>query len=95
LGLLPPGPEAPRVYLAGAALGGSYLPHQEGPHLGVAWLLQGAEALLGYRPQVASLWRGVPRPTSSPWRANFALTGFGSTGFLHAPLLAERLASRL
>lgn len=54
-----------RVYLAGAALGGSYLPGEEGYRLPpptegeVEWLLQGAEALVGYRPRVASLWRGV------------------------------------
>ncbi|WP_038057626.1 FAD-dependent oxidoreductase [Thermus amyloliquefaciens] len=54
-----------RVYLAGNVLGGSYLPHQTAPEApppteGEAeWLLKGAEALLGYRPQVASAWRGM------------------------------------
>lgn len=93
-----------RVYLAGAALGGSYLPGEEGYRLPpptegeVEWLLQGAEALVGYRPRVASLWRGVRFRLSSflfPVEGGFALTGFGSTGFLYAPLLAERLAERL
>ena len=93
-----------RVYLAGAALGGSYLPGEEGYRLPpptegeVEWLLQGAEALVGYRPRVASLWRGVRFRLSSflfPVEGGFALTGLGSTGFLYAPLLAERLAERL
>ena len=93
-----------RVYLAGAALGGSYLPGEEGYRLPpptegeVEWLLQGAEALVGYRPRVASLWRGVRFRLSSflfPVEGGFALTGLGSTGFLYAPLLAETLAERL
>ncbi len=109
-----------RVYLAGAALGGSYLPHEENPRLPpptegeVEWLLRGAEALVGYRPRVASAWRGVrfrlgPHPTPSwrgqdggpglgylfPVEGGFALTGLGSTGFLYAPLLAERIARGL
>ncbi|WP_093008332.1 FAD-dependent oxidoreductase [Thermus arciformis] len=94
-----------RVYLAGAALGGSYLPGEEGYRLlpptegEVEWLLQGAEALVGYRPRVASLWRGVrfrlPGPHLFPVEGGFALTGLGSTGFLYAPLLAKRLAERL
>ncbi|MGC8877417.1 oxidoreductase [Thermus sp.] len=94
-----------RVYLAGAALGGSYLPQEESPRMPpptegeVEWLLQGAEVLVGYRPRVASAWRGVrfrlPGPHLFPVEGGFALTGFGSTGFLYAPLLAERLASRL
>ncbi|BAW02696.1 FAD dependent oxidoreductase [Thermus thermophilus] len=62
------------------------------------WLLQGAEALVGYRPPVASLWRGVRFKLPSfllPVEGGFALTGLGSTGFLYAPLLAKRLAERL
>lgn len=105
-----------RVYLAGTALGGSYLPHEERPYLPpptegeVEWLLAGAEALVGYRPQVASAWRGVrfrlaaPGPGKGggqelpylfPVEGGFALTGLGSTGFLYAPLLAGRLAEAL
>lgn len=104
-----------RVYLAGTALGGSYLPHEEEPRLPpptegeVEWLLSGAEALLGYRPPVASAWRGVRFRLSSrglggkagelpylfPVEGGFALTGLGSTGFLYAPLLAGRLAEVL
>lgn len=94
-----------RVYLAGSALGGSYLPGEEAYRLPpptegeVEWLLAGAEALVGFRPRVVSCWRGtrfrLPGPHLFPVEGGFALTGFGSTGFLHAPLLAERLASRL
>lgn len=98
-----------RVYLAGAALGGSYLPHEAHPTLPpptegeVEWLLAGAEALLGYRPRVASAWRGVRfrldaregLPYLFPVEGGFALTGLGSTGFLYAPLLAGRLAETL
>lgn len=103
-----------RVYLAGTALGGSYLPHEERPHLPpptegeVEWLLAGAEALIGYRPQVASAWRGVrfrlarptpPKGTDLPYlfpvEGGFALTGLGSTGFLYAPWLGERLLGAL
>ncbi|TBH16051.1 FAD-dependent oxidoreductase [Thermus thermamylovorans] len=101
-----------RVYLAGVALGGSYLPHEERPHLPpptegeVEWLLAGAEALVGYRPRVASAWRGVRfrldrggraqgLPYLFPVEGGYALTGLGSTGFLYAPLLAERLAEAL
>ncbi|WP_117238394.1 FAD-dependent oxidoreductase [Thermus sediminis] len=92
-----------RVFLAGWALGGSYLDlpgydepePQEGE---TAWLLEGAEALLGYRPQVAGVWRGVrfrrPAPLS-PIPGGYALTGFGSTGFLLAPLWAKRLVQAL
>ncbi|MCS6869390.1 FAD-dependent oxidoreductase [Thermus sp.] len=94
-----------RVYLAGNALGGSYLPHEEAHHAPpptegeVEWLLAGAEALVGYRPQVASAWRGVRFRLAPPHlfavEGGFALTGFGSTGFLYAPLLAGRLAEAL
>ncbi|WP_243030916.1 FAD-dependent oxidoreductase [Thermus altitudinis] len=104
-----------RVYLAGSVLGGSYLPHQRTPEApppteGEAeWLLRGAEALLGYRPKVASAWRGVrfrlanPSPLGStvglpylfPVAGGFALTGLGSTGFLYAPWLGERLLAAL
>lgn len=116
-----------RVYLAGSVLGGSYLPHQGTPEApppteGEAdWLLRGAEALLGYRPKVASAWRGVrfrldrptppnggvgapeegPSPSGSglpylfPVEGGFALTGLGSTGFLYAPWLGERLLMAL
>ncbi|WP_105316544.1 NAD(P)/FAD-dependent oxidoreductase [Thermus tenuipuniceus] len=108
-----------RVYLAGSVLGGSYLPHQGTPEApppteGEAeWLLQGAEALLGYRPKVASAWRGMrfrldgptlPGGMEPPGRGipylfpvegGFALTGLGSTGFLYAPWLGERLLSAL
>lgn len=64
LGLLSPGRELPGL-LGGGGLRGSYLPGEEGYRLPpptegeVEWLLQGAEALVGYRPRVASLWRGV------------------------------------
>lgn len=94
-----------RVYLAGTALGGSYLPGEGGYRLPpptegeVDWLLKGAEALLGYRPRVASAWRGVRfrlgAPHLFPVEGGWALTGLGSTGFLHAPLLAQRLAQVL
>jgi len=94
-----------RVYLAGRALGGSYLPGEEGYRLPpptegeVDWLLRGAEALLGYRPRVASAWRGVRFRLGAlslfPVEGGWALTGLGSTGFLHAPLLAQRLAQAL
>ncbi|WP_243090179.1 NAD(P)/FAD-dependent oxidoreductase [Thermus neutrinimicus] len=103
-----------RVYLAGSALGGSYLPHRSHPEAPpptegeVEWLLKGAEGLLGYRPSVASLWRGVrfrldqPLPPGGldlpylfPVEGGFALTGFGSTGFLYAPWLGERLLEAL
>ncbi|WP_018111417.1 NAD(P)/FAD-dependent oxidoreductase [Thermus igniterrae] len=102
-----------RVYLAGVALGGSYLPHEAHPSLPpptegeVEWLLAGAEALVGYRPRVASAWRGVRfrlapgdgspfgLPYLFPVEGGFALTGLGSTGFLYAPLLAGRLAQAL
>jgi glycine/D-amino acid oxidase-like deaminating enzyme len=92
-----------RVFLAGNALGGSYLdregyeepPPSEGE---VEWLLQGAEALLGYRPKVVAAWRGVrlrlPEPLF-PIPGGYALAGLGSTGFLLAPLLARRLADKL
>lgn len=88
-----------RVFLAGHALGGSYLDldHYEEPPPSegeVDWLLKGAEALLGRRPKVVSAWRGVRFRLerylfSIP--GGFALTGFGSTGFLLAPLWARRL----
>ncbi|WP_038041817.1 FAD-dependent oxidoreductase [Thermus tengchongensis] len=133
-----------RVYLAGSALGGSYLPHRSDPEAPpptegeVEWLLKGVEDLLGYRPLVASAWRGVRFRLSTPsWLAprrgpqrgheqaalvdgatfacgylgalpggqdlpylfpvdgGFALTGFGSTGFLYAPWLGERLLEAL
>ncbi|GLV46964.1 oxidoreductase [Thermus sp. LT1-2-5] len=95
-----------RVYLAGSALGGSYLPQEEGPDPPpptegeVEWLLSGAEALVGYRPQVASAWRGVRFrlggfPYLFPVEGGYAFTGLGSTGFLYAPLLAARLAEML
>ncbi|BDG16679.1 oxidoreductase [Thermus brockianus] len=99
-----------RVYLAGSALGGSYLSEGEGPDPPpptkgeVAWLLEGAEALVGYRPQVASAWRGVRfrlpaqgegLPYLFPVEGGYALTGLGSTGFLYAPLLVGRLAGKL
>ena len=92
-----------RVFLAGVALGGSYLdlpgyeepPPAEGE---VAWLLEGAESLLGYRPRVAGVWRGVRFRRASPLSpipGGYALTGFGSTGFLLAPLWARRLVQAL
>ncbi|ADW22459.1 MULTISPECIES: FAD-binding oxidoreductase [Thermus] len=103
-----------RVYLAGSALGGSYLPHRSDPEAPpptegeVEWLLRGAEDLLGYRPSVASAWRGVrfrldhslppggvDLPYLFPVEGGFALTGFGSTGFLYAPWLGERLLEAL
>ncbi|WP_337845931.1 FAD-dependent oxidoreductase, partial [Thermus sp.] len=92
-----------RVFLAGPALGGSYLdlPGYAHPPPGegeVDWLLRGAEALLGYRPQVAGAWRGVRFRRSHPLTpipGGYALTGFGSTGFLLAPLWARRLAEAL
>ncbi|WP_026234072.1 FAD-dependent oxidoreductase [Thermus oshimai] len=92
-----------RVFLAGPALGGSYLdlpgyaepPPSEGE---AEWLLRGAEALLGYRPRVAGAWRGVrfrrPHPLT-PIPGGYALTGFGSTGFLLVPLWARRLVEAL
>ncbi len=92
-----------RVFLAGNALGGSYLnleaygepPPTQGE---VEWLLSGAEALLGRRPKVVSAWRGVRFRLFEPLTAipgGYALTGFGSTGFLLAPLWAKRLAEAL
>jgi glycine/D-amino acid oxidase-like deaminating enzyme len=64
----------------------------------VAWLLQGAESLLGYRPRVAGVWRGMRFRRASPLSpipGGYALTGFGSTGFLLAPLWARRLVQAL
>lgn len=92
-----------RVFLAGDALGGSYLdldryeepPPSEGE---VDWLLKGAEALLGRTPKPVSAWRGVRFRTENflfSIPGGLALTGFGSTGFLLAPLWAKRLAEAL
>jgi len=92
-----------RVFLAGTALGGSYLDlpgyGEPEPEEGeVEWLLKGAEDLLGYRPKVAGVWRGVRFRRASPLSpipGGYALTGFGSTGFLLAPLWARRLVQAL
>ncbi|MGQ9735721.1 MAG: FAD-dependent oxidoreductase [Thermaceae bacterium] len=92
-----------RVFLAGNALGGSYLNQEEyeepPPTEGeMEWLLSGAEALLGHRPRVLTAWRGVRFRRSellSPIPGGYALAGFGSTGFLFAPLWAKRLAEAL
>ncbi|AEB12165.1 FAD-dependent oxidoreductase [Marinithermus hydrothermalis] len=94
------------VFAAGCALGGSYRPHTDryAPHTPthgeVAWILAQAEALLGFRPTPVGVWGGVRYRLDGlhlreiPGKG-WALTGFGSTGFLYAPLWAERLAARL
>ncbi len=83
------------VFAAGGAVGGGYFPPgEEAPEK----VLEEAALLLGHRPRALALWRGVrfarPEPLT-PIPGGYALTGLGSTGFLRAPLLAQRLAQAL
>ncbi len=94
------------VFAAGCALGGSYRPHTHryAPHTPthgeLTWILEQAHALLGFRPTPVGAWSGVRYRLAPPYLREipgkgWALTGFGSVGFLYAPLWAERLARAL
>ncbi len=91
------------VFHAGEAVGGSYRPSERfaepvatAGELGE--LRAKATALLGRPPTVLGAWSGVryrrPEPLAEI-EGGFLFSGFGSTGFLQAPLWARRLLARL
>jgi len=90
------------VFTAGNALGGSYLPHLDAyqshtsRYSEVAWILEKAQALLGYQPRPVGIWSGVRWRLDGDYlhrrQGGWVIGGFGSTAFLLAPLYASELA---
>jgi len=91
------------VFHAGGVIGGTYRPlgRYAEPTLTageLAELKERATRLLGRPPTVLGAWSGVrfwrPMPLAE-LPGGFLFSGFGSTGFLRAPLLGQRLLARL
>ncbi len=91
------------VFHAGGAVGGSYRPlvrfSEPTPTAGeLAELRAAARALMGRPPTVLGAWSAVRYRRAVPLEeipGGFLFSGFGSTGFLMAPLWARRLLARI
>lgn len=93
-------------YVAGDVMGSTHLPewrtyqeHQT-TRSEAEEILAGTEKLVGRRPKVIGTWNGVRYRADAGYLKElpgqgYALTGFGSSAFLHAPLYAKKLVSRL